>query len=66
MDVNPTWIPTWHAMDNVRGLPDWHEAHVKEVGLPQNWETITLETLTTIDLLYLLCKRAHMSRIIII
>ena len=42
----------------------FHEAHVKEVGLIQNWETITLETLTTIDLLYLLCKRAHMSRMV--
>ena len=28
----------------------WHQAHLKEVSLTQNWETMTLENLTTLDL----------------
>lgn len=48
MAVKPTWIPTWHAMNNVSWI--LRQAHLKEVVLRENWETMTLKNLTTLDL----------------
>jgi hypothetical protein len=42
MDVKYTWIPTWHQMGY----------HLLEVGLTQNMETMALQTLSIVDLLY--------------
>jgi len=34
--------------------------HLLEEGLTQNWETMALQTLTTVDLLYfIMCDEAH-------
>ena len=34
--------------------------HLLEVGLTQNWETMALRTLTTVDLFYLvMCEDPH-------
>ena len=34
--------------------------HLLEVGLTQNWETMTLRTLTTVDLFYfIICEDPH-------
>ena len=53
MDVKSTWIPTWHQMDHgSRSLGLFKKNHLVEVGLTQNWETMTLRTLTTIGLFY--------------
>ena len=61
MDVKPTWIPTWHRIDHVSwsfGL--FFKNHLLEVGLTQNQETMALQTLTTICLLYfIMCKDPH-------
>ena len=37
------------------------QAHLKEVGLPQNCETMTLQNLTTLGLLQM-CRRAHKNK----
>jgi hypothetical protein len=34
------------------------QAHLKEVGLPQNLETMTVQNLTTLDLLELIVYKA--------
>ena len=53
MDVKPTWSPTWHAMDDVSWPTGFcvKHAHVKEMGLILNWETMTIQNLITLDLL---------------
>ena len=38
-------------MDNVRSLLELRQAHLKEVGLTQNQETMTLHNLITLDLI---------------
>ena len=55
MDVNPTWIPTWHQMDHVSwslGLfektASWRPWHSDR--LTQNRETMALRTLTWIEI----------------
>ena len=41
------------------------QSHLKEVpGLTQNRETMTFQNLTTLDLYNILCRRAHMNRMI--
>ena len=51
LDDIPTRSPTWYAMDNVRSLLELRQAHLKEVGLTQNQETMTLHNLITLDLI---------------
>jgi len=41
-----------------------HQAHLKEVTLTQNWETMTIQNLTTLDFYNLSCGRAHMNRMV--
>ena len=38
----------------VHGHLDYFQIHLLEVGLTQNWETMALRTLTTVDLFYLI------------
>ena len=61
MDVKSTWIPTWHPMDHVSwSLGLFSRNHLLEVGLTQNWETMALWTLTTVDLFYInMCEDSH-------
>ena len=48
-----TYIPTWHRLDHVSwSLGPFSKTTSWEVGLTQNRETMTLRTLTTIDLFY--------------
>ena len=58
MDVKSTWIPTWHRMDHVSwSLGLFSTNHLLEVALTQNWETMALRTLTTVDLLcFIMCE----------
>ena len=47
-------------------LLDIHRAHLElEVGLGQKQETKVLQNLKTLDLLNLLCRRAHINRMMI-
>lgn len=47
----PTWSPTWHAMHNVPSSVKFSQAHhLKEVGLTQNWEIMTLQNFITLAL----------------
>ena len=40
------------------------EKHLLEVGLTQNWETMALRTLTTVDFLYfIICENPHEYKI---
>ena len=41
-------------MDKVRSLPELRQAHLNEVGLTQNQETMTLHNLITLDLIELI------------
>ena len=41
------------------------QANLKEVGPTQNQETMTLQNLTTLDLLSLMCRRVHMNRMVV-
>ena len=61
MDVKSTWIPTWHRMDHVSMVTcTMFKNHLLEVGLTQNWETMALRTLTTVDLFYfIMCEDPH-------
>ena len=44
--------PTWHEMDNVSwSTRSFGQAHLKEVGLTQNLETMTPQNLKTLNLL---------------
>ena len=53
MDVNSTWIPTWHPMHHVSwSLGLFFKNHLLEVGLTPNRETMALRTLTTVGLFY--------------
>ena len=36
-------------------------AHLEEVGLTQNWETMTVQNLKTVDFI----RNAHMSRMVL-
>lgn len=46
--TNLTWSPTWLAME-IMDYKILCQAHLKEVYLPQNWETITPQNLTNLD-----------------
>ena len=58
IDVKSTWIPTWHQMDHVfMVIRIIFKNHLLEVGLTQNCETMTLQTLTSIHLFYfIMCE----------
>jgi hypothetical protein len=53
MDVKSTWFLIWHQLDHVSwSLGLFSRPPLLEVGLTQNWETIALWMLTTIDVFY--------------
>jgi hypothetical protein len=65
MNVKSTWIPPWHRMDHVLWLLGlFSKKHLLEVGVTWNHETMTLRTLTTINLFYFIlsCARTRMNR----
>jgi hypothetical protein len=51
MDVQSTWVSTWHQVDHVF-MVTWtiFINHLSKVGPTQNWETMTFRKLTTVDL----------------
>ena len=58
MDVKSTWIPTWHPNGSCF-MVTWtiFINHLLQVGLTQNWETMTLQNLTTVDWFYfIMCE----------
>ena len=52
VDVESTWIPTWHPNGSCF-MVTWTilKNHLLEVGLTQNRETMALQMLVTVDLL---------------
>ena len=46
------------------GLPDFGHAHLKEVGVTQNQEIMTLEISQPFVNYNFLCRKAHMSRMV--
>ena len=59
--VKSTWIPTWRLMDLVSwSLGLFFKNHLLDVGLTHSRETMTLQTLTTVDLFYcIMCEDPH-------
>ena len=59
--VKSSWVPTWHRMDHVSwSLGLFSQNCLLEVGLTQNWETMALQMLTTVDLLcFIMCDDPH-------
>lgn len=52
MDNKLSWSPTWHGMDKLSWFADiLCEAHLQEVGLTLNQETMTLQNPTILDLI---------------
>ena len=57
MDVKPTRIPTWHQMTHVSwSLGLFSKTTFLEISLPQDRETMALQTLTTVDLFYIIMR----------
>ena len=59
-------MPTWHGMDHVSwSLGLFSKNHLLEVGLTQNWETMALQMLTTVDLFdFIMCEDPHKYKFI--
>jgi hypothetical protein len=57
MDVKSTWISVASNGSCVMVTGTSFKNHLLEVGLTQNWETMTLRTLTIVDLFYfIICE----------
>ena len=65
MDVKSTWNPSSMASNVSWSLGLFFRSRLLEVGLTQNWETMALRNLTTVDLLYFVmcedptCRESH-------
>lgn len=56
------WMKTLHGMQIMFHFYQiLHPAHLEEVGLTQNWETMTVHNLKTLDFI----RSAHMSRMVL-
>ena len=64
LEENHIWGPTWYVMDNVHGVPEFASSPPqRDCGCNTKLETMTLQKLTTLG--YLLCRKAHMSRMVV-
>ena len=66
MDVKFMWIPTWYRMDRVSwSLALFSKNRLLKVGLIQNQETMTLQTLITVGLFYFIMREnPHESKFV--
>jgi hypothetical protein len=57
MDVQSTWVTTWHQTDHVTWSLGFFKNYLLEIGLTQNRKTMALRMLTTVELLcFLMCE----------
>jgi hypothetical protein len=60
--LKSTWIDSYMALNGSCLKITWivFKKHLLEVDLTQNWETMELQMLTTVDLLYfIMCEASH-------
>ena len=56
------YMDSYMASNGSRSMVTWIIFKNRFLGLTQNWETMALQTFTTVDLFYFIMSETHMNK----